>query len=306
MIENNDNKYIRYSVTGKYFHMYINAYDVVHTRKDNTTSRFRSTQIYVESYDRDFYVKFCLNYKPNTLSIECIQYAPKCNLTTYFVLQKNTLLFKYLAAALQLISVEFPDFHTVEVQDQMALNISTQSMHHAYQYLSFYTAAQHGGKTWFEHYFNATPVHPQDTLESREKLFTQKPELNDLVYHGLHIEYEWMAFMERNYNLYKSQPTLRAFIKTFMDSHDYNTLSYWYPPYARHYYHIPYKLIFSIPTGEQYYTVIEQSVHSLIDSLSDDTQYYAMNTLVGTDEQLVIKNDGLSTMWFSMGDIEDD
>jgi hypothetical protein len=301
MIENQDKKYIRYIVGVKDFHMYINAYDVVYK-----TSRFRSTQIYVESYDRDFYVKFCLNYNPHTVSIDCIQYAPKCTLTTYFVTQKDALFYKYLAAALQLIHAEFPDFHTVEVQDQLALNISTQSMHHAYQYLSFYTAVQHGGKSWFEHYFNATPMHLQDTLKSREALFTQKPELNDLVYHGLHIEYEWMAFMEKYYHQCASQPTLRAFIKTFMDSHDYNTLSYWYPPYARSNYHIPYKLTFAIPSGEPYYIVVEQSVHPLIEPLSDDTAYYAMNTLIGTDEQLVVKNEGLSTMWFSMGDIEDD
>ncbi len=288
--------------------MYINAYDVLYTNKDNTKSSFRSTQIYVESYDRDFYVKFCLNYKPRTVSIDCIQYAPKCTLSEYFVTQKDETLYKYLAAALQLVRAEFPDFHTVETRDELTLQISTLSMHHAYQYLSFYTAALNKGESWFEHYFKATPIHPQDTLGNREKLFKQKPKIDDLIVNSLHVEYDWMSFMKKYQSVCNSSATLRDFIKTFTAANDYDTLSYWYPAYARQHYHTPYQLTFALPQlTEKYYKIAEISTtHSLIDPLSADVMYYASDTLVGTDYQIVVKNEGLSTMWFSMGDVEDD
>ena len=174
MIENEDKKYIRYTVSDKPFHMYINAYDVVYQYKDKPDTRFRSTQIYVESYDRDFYAKFCLNYSTLIVSLDCIQYAPKCNLTAYFFEGKDNLFVQYLAAAVNILHSEFPQFHTLEVRDELTLRTSENSMRHSYLYLTYFIAAFNHGESWFEHHFKAIPRHPSDSLEGREAFFPGK------------------------------------------------------------------------------------------------------------------------------------
>jgi hypothetical protein len=309
MIENEDKKYIRYTAAGKEFHMYSNAYDVVSQYKDKPDTRFRSTQIYVESYDRDFYVKIHLNYSTLTASLDCIQYAPKCNLTEYFFDHKDLHLFQYLAAALQLVRAEFPQFHTIEVRDELTLRTSEQSMRHAYLYLSYFIAALYNGETWFERYFKATPRYPDDNIEKRQALFSQKPDLNDLISNSFHIEYDWMPFLEKYYPVCASSPTLHDFVKVFANRRDFDTLAYWYPAYARRYYQIPYGLTLpmaNIPGASPYYKITEIStVHPLIVPLSDDYKYYGYS-VEGTDDEILVINEGLSTMKFSMADIEDD
>lgn len=309
MIENEDKKYVRYTATGKEFHMYSNAYDCVYENKDKPDTRFRSTQIYVESYDRDFYAKFCLNYSTLTVSLEYFQYAPKCNLSAYFFEGKDNLFVEYLAAAINILHREFPQFHTLEVRDELTLRTSEDSMRHSYLYLTYFIAAFNSGESWFEHHFKATPRHPSDGLEGREAFFQEKPELNELISRSFHIEYDWMAFMETYYYVCESKLTLREFIKLFENPQLFDTLAYWYPAYARSRYHIPYGLTIVLPL--QYPQIDPPQIteisttQPLISPLSDDYKYYGYCVTPNDDEILVI-NEGLSTMKFSMADIEDD
>lgn len=309
MIENQDKKYIRYTAADKEFHMYSNVYDVVSQYKDKPHTRFRSTQIYVESYDHDFYVKICLNYATLTASLDCIQYAPKCSLTEYFFDHKDLHLFQYLAAALQLIRAEFPQFHTLEVRDELTLRTSEQSMRHSYLYLSYFIAALYNGETWFERYFKAIPRHADDSLEKRQALFLQKPDLHDLISNSFHIEYDWMNFLDKYNPVCAASPTLHDFVKVFTNRRDFDMLAYWYPAYARRYYQIPYGLTFpmaNIPGTGPYYKILEISTtEPLIDNLSEDTKYYTYCT-EGTDDEILVINEFLSTMKFSLSDIEDD
>jgi hypothetical protein len=312
MGKNNTKKYIRYSVISKEFHMYINSYNQVFTSKDATEIQLKSTQIYVESYDGDFLVKAFIDHKNHICELDQIQYAPKCNLTAYFFEHKDLVLFQYLAAILQIVYAEFPGLQTAEMRDELTLRVSERSRRYAYLYLSFFIAGLNNGETWFERYFKAEPVKSMCddmyALQERNKIFEQKPRLQDILFHALAIEYNWSDFLDIYYDKYEALPNLRAFVKTFANRRQFDLLTYWYPAYVRSEYRIPYKFsmdIKKIPGKGPYYKIHEISTTPLIVNEWNEYKFYSGPSLVGTDEEIVIKNEMVSTMQLSWADVED-
>ena len=261
---------------------------------------------HIQSVANDFFTTMTNEPSSNVLRIHTLHYVPRCSIHDFFFEHKNIHLSSLLLGIIQFLKPLYPTIEIVESSDQ--LNFHTGSNRNGAQHntLSLYTLAL-WRKTWYERYMYAKPKYPQG--EDYAALLDEKPSLISIVsyFAGTYDDFNYTDFLDTYIDEYNKCKNFGEFVLRFSKEGRFDKLRPWLPTYLHRRAHLPTQFLTVITDVMAlkclYNDAIQESDIPLIDSVVETI--YNDTVGDGSDKEVIVKNELVCTMWFTMADLED-